>query len=121
MLHWINATPLDQRRAFTAAWIAGQDSVAELARRFRISRKTAYKFIDRFKLLGDADLHDLPRATRNPRATDPEIAKMIAAGAVLARAPLPSFLQAPLHTKRVRLLNAFPEVGAGRRSADIVS
>ena len=74
MLPWTDTTTLDQRRAFIAAWAAGHDSVAELARRFRISRKTAYKFIDRFKLLGDAGLHDLPRAPRNPRATDPQIA-----------------------------------------------
>ena len=67
MLPWTDTTTLDQRRAFIAAWAAGRDSVAELARRFRISRKTAYKFIDLFKLLGDAGLHDLPRAPINPR------------------------------------------------------
>ena len=77
MLPWTDTTTLDQRRAFIAVWIAGRDSVAELARRFRISRKTAYKFIDRFIRLGDAGLHDLPRAPHNPRATDPQIATMI--------------------------------------------
>ena len=29
MLPWTDTTTLDQRRAFIAAWIAGQDSVGE--------------------------------------------------------------------------------------------
>ena len=45
MLPWINATALDQRRAFIAAYLASDDSIADLARRFRVSRKTAHKFI----------------------------------------------------------------------------
>ena len=77
MLPWINTTAVDQRRALIAAWIAGDAPVAELARRFRVSRKTAHKFINRFKQLGDAGLRDLPRAPRNPRATDPKLAAMI--------------------------------------------
>ena len=78
MLPWINATPLDQRRAFIAAYLASDDSIADLARRFRVSRKTAHKFINRYELFGDAGLHDLPRAPlNNPRATDPAIAAMI--------------------------------------------
>ena len=78
MLPWINATPLDQRRAFIAAYLASDDSIADLARRFRVSRKTAHKFINRYELFGDAGLHDLPRAPHhNPRATDPAIAAMI--------------------------------------------
>ena len=39
MLPWTDTTTLDQRRAFIAAWTAGHDSVAGVARRFRISRK----------------------------------------------------------------------------------
>ena len=41
MLPWISATAIDQRRALIAAWTAGDTPVAELARRFRVSRKTA--------------------------------------------------------------------------------
>ena len=78
MLPWINATALDQRRAFIAAYLASDDSIADLARRFRVSRKTAHKFINRYERLGDAGLHDLPRAPHsNPRATDPDLAAMI--------------------------------------------
>ena len=78
LLPWINATALDRRRAFIAAYLASDDSIADLARRFRVSRKTAHKFINRYERLGDAGLHDLPCAPRsNPRATDPAIAAMI--------------------------------------------
>ncbi len=78
MLPWINATALDQRRAFIAAYLASDDSIADLAHRFRVSRKTAHKFINRYELFGDAGLHDLPCAPHhNPRATDPAIAAMI--------------------------------------------
>ena len=77
MLPWISATAIDQRRALIAAWTAGDAPVAELARRFRVSRKTAHKFINRFKRHGDAGLHDLPRAPHNPRATNADIADLI--------------------------------------------
>ena len=43
MLPWINATALDLRRAFIAAYLASDDSIADLARSFRVSRKTAHK------------------------------------------------------------------------------
>ncbi len=36
MLPWINATALDQRRAFIAAYFASDDSIADLARLFRV-------------------------------------------------------------------------------------
>ena len=53
MLPPLHAAALDQRRAFIAAY-------------------------NRYELLVDAGLHDLPRAPRsNPRATDPAIAAMI--------------------------------------------
>ena len=77
MLPWISATAIDQRRALIAARTAGDAPVAELARRFRVSRKTAYKFINRFNRHGDAGLYDLSRAPRNPRATNADIAERI--------------------------------------------
>ena len=45
MLPRLHAAALDQRRAFIVAYLTGDDSVADLARRFRVSRKTAHKFI----------------------------------------------------------------------------
>ena len=60
-----------------AAWIASDASVAEFARRFRVSRKTAHKFINRFKQLGDAGLDDLPRAPHATRVANADIAERI--------------------------------------------
>ena len=42
MLPWINTTAIDQRRALIAAWETGDFHVAELARRFRVSRKETF-------------------------------------------------------------------------------
>ena len=70
MLPWINATALDQRRAFIAAYLASHDSIADLARRFRVSRKTAHKFINRYELFAtpaSTTSRALPTATPAPR------------------------------------------------------
>ena len=73
MLPWINATALDQRRAFIAAYLASDDSIADLARRFRVSRKTAHKFINRYERLGDADSTTSPaRPTATPAPQTPQ-------------------------------------------------
>ena len=41
----LHAAALDQRRAFIAAYIASHDSVADLARRFRVSRKPTLAYV----------------------------------------------------------------------------
>jgi transposase InsO family protein len=60
---------MDERVAFIVAWQNGESTVAELSRQFQISRKTAYKTIDRFETMGWAGLQDLSRAPhRHPNA-----------------------------------------------------
>src|SRR3954469_18045754 len=44
---WKVTTPMEERRQFVDAWVRGDASVAELCRRFEISRKTGYKWIGR--------------------------------------------------------------------------
>src|SRR5438067_2068337 len=44
---WLETSPMDQRKQFIADFHRGLQSVTELADRFEISRKTAYKWIDR--------------------------------------------------------------------------
>ena len=66
----LHAAALDQRRAFIAAYIASDDSIADLARRFRVSRKTAHKFINRTNssaTLASTTSRVLPTATPAPR------------------------------------------------------
>lgn len=50
-----------QRWRFLKLWRANKTALAELCRRFGISRKTAYKWIARFELEGRRGLHDRSR------------------------------------------------------------
>ena len=40
---------MDQRVAFIADWLRDDWTMTELAERYRISRKTAYKWVDRYE------------------------------------------------------------------------
>jgi transposase InsO family protein len=53
---------MDQRVAFIAEWRRGERTTIELAARYGISRKTAYKWIDRYEAAGPAGLEDRSRA-----------------------------------------------------------
>jgi transposase-like protein len=46
---WLETSPMDQRKQFIADYQRGLQGVTELADRFEISRKTAYKWIDRYE------------------------------------------------------------------------
>jgi len=66
---WDVSSVMDERVAFIVAWQNGEGTVAELSRQFQISRKTAYKTIDRFETMGWGGLQDLSRAPhRHPNA-----------------------------------------------------
>jgi len=71
---WMECDRMSQREEFVL--LARQDGakVAELCRRFRISRKTGYKWIGRFGRAGRAALGDASRRPRrSPRRTAPEV------------------------------------------------
>ena len=59
---WDERSVMDERVAFIVAWQNGEGTVAELSRQSQISRKTAYKMIDRFETMGWEGLQDLSRA-----------------------------------------------------------
>jgi transposase InsO family protein len=64
---------VDLRYEFIRAWQIEGD-VAGLCRRFGISRKTGYKWIDRFQEAGRLGLQDRPRRPRtSPQATDADV------------------------------------------------
>ena len=56
---WKETSPVEQRKAFIREWEREQSSVAELCRRFGVSRKTAYKWIGRY--LEGCELEDRSR------------------------------------------------------------
>jgi transposase InsO family protein len=63
---------MHQKTLFIADHLRGTRSVTELCTEYGISRKTAYKWIDRFIRRGPAGLEDRPRRPRqSPNATAP--------------------------------------------------
>src|SRR5512134_118276 len=59
---WNEISVMDQRTRFVAAWLSGEYSVSGLCRSYGISRKTAYKWIDRYMQAGPGGLDEQSRA-----------------------------------------------------------
>ena len=53
---------MDQRVAFIAEWLRDDRTMTELAARYQISRKTAYKWVDRYEADPAHGLADRSRA-----------------------------------------------------------
>jgi len=71
---WSETSPMDQRVQFIADYLRDTLSVFELCDLYHISRKTAYKWIDRYLRQGPAGLEERSRKPRHsPNATSPEI------------------------------------------------
>lgn len=75
---WSETTPMRERMLFVGAVQEGVFSVSELCESYGISRKTGYKWIDRFELEGLEGLKDRPRIAREiPHRTAPAVAERI--------------------------------------------
>lgn len=71
---WRETLLMDQRVQFIADYQRDVFDVADLARRYGISRKTAYKWIDRYEAGGPANLADRSRRPgHSPQATPERI------------------------------------------------
>ena len=71
---WQETLLMDQRVQFIADYQRDVFDVAELARRYGISRKTAYKWLDRYETGGPASLADRSRRPRqSPHAVAPTV------------------------------------------------
>lgn len=71
---WNTPTAMSLRRELVLLAVQPDANVAELARRYGVSRKTAYKWIDRYREGGGDALDDRPRTPQcSPRKTPPEI------------------------------------------------
>jgi transposase InsO family protein len=69
---------MDQRLRFVGEWLEGLSSVTDLAQDYGISRKTAYKWLDRYLDEGIEGLRDRSCAPQgHGRATSPELVAMI--------------------------------------------
>jgi putative transposase len=75
---WEGVTVSEQRRNFIRDYVEGMYSKAELAQTFGISRKTAYKWIARFRVEGDPGLEERSRRPHScPWQTEASVAREI--------------------------------------------
>jgi transposase InsO family protein len=80
MMPWKSESPMDQRHRFVSLAESGHFTVIELCEQFGISRKTAYKWIGRFRECGSKGLEDRSRAPKQiPGRTDTEVERLIVA------------------------------------------
>lgn len=71
---WRESSPMDQRTQFIADYLRETLAVTELCQLYGISRKTAYKWIDRYLCQGPVGLEEQSRRPRHsPNETAPEI------------------------------------------------
>ncbi len=70
---WSDVSPMDQKLMFVSDYKRQVFSFAELCRRFRISRKTRYKWVRRFEENGPDALNNRSRRPRHcPHQTEPD-------------------------------------------------
>jgi putative transposase len=75
---WLEATPMEQRERFIRDQQNGLYTMTELCDRHNISRKTGYKWLDRFDAGGRAALSDRSRAPhRCPHRISSDVAELI--------------------------------------------
>ena len=75
---WSETSPMDQKTQFIADVLRGTQSVAELCDSYGISRKTGYKWIDRYVKEGPAGLVDQSRRpSSSPNSTPAELVDAI--------------------------------------------
>lgn len=79
-MSWRTTCPMNERLKFIADWLKKEFPVTALSCLYDISRKTAHKWIQRYKLKGLAGLEELDRAPKtHPQATPEAIEKRVAA------------------------------------------
>lgn len=75
---WSQTSPMDQRTQFISDYLRDILSVTELCALYGVSRKTGYKWIDRYIRLGPTGLEEGSRRPRHlPNETAPEIVEAI--------------------------------------------
>jgi putative transposase len=71
---WLETDPVNERKRFILEALGGLFSHAELCRRHGISRKTGYKWLERYETLGPDGLLDRTHRTVScPHATEPHV------------------------------------------------
>jgi len=77
---WKETAVLDERMEFIGMYLGQIISMAELCREFGVSRKTGYKFVQRYERYGPEGVRDLSRAPHNhPNAVSEDLQELIVA------------------------------------------
>lgn len=75
---WIETEPMNEKIKFISAYLSKDVTFQALCEQFKISRKTGYKYINRYKSEGVEGLKDQSRAPHTQaNQTDPEIEESI--------------------------------------------
>ena len=75
---WSNLSPMDQKTQFIADFLRHSQSITELCIHYGISRKTAYKWINRYDQRGVSGLQDRSRKPSScPHQTEPELVEAL--------------------------------------------
>lgn len=75
---WKETCAMDERYRFIREWMTYEGSLRGLCEEYEVSRKTAYKWIERFEQSGIAGLEEWSRARHHhPNATGEEIQRLI--------------------------------------------
>ena len=72
---WRDSSPMDLKTQFVADYLRQMLSISELSRQYNVSRKTAYKWIDRYLKEGGSGLVDRSRRPRvcRPNSSRPPV------------------------------------------------
>jgi putative transposase len=77
---WRETSPMEQRLEFVREYATELFTMTELAAQYGISRKTGYKWLERYDTAGASGLFDHSRRPRQtPNATDPELVEALLA------------------------------------------
>ena len=79
---WTETAPMKERMRFVTDWEGDLYSMVELCERYGVSRKTGYKWIDRYERDGPEGLRERSRA---PHHCPHQIAAEVAAAICAAR------------------------------------
>lgn len=63
---WKCTSMVEQRKQLIRAYVLGLANMTDLCRQYNISRRTGYKWYNRFLVNGEEGLEDLPRSPHNP-------------------------------------------------------
>jgi transposase-like protein len=117
---WREASPMDQRTQFIADYLRDALAITELCEHYGVSRKTGYKWIERYLRHGPAGLEE---RSRRPRRSPNETAEEIVTAILAARRRHPAWggkkLLALLHKRHPRWSLSFAKTPSGEQMVDL--